>query len=457
MTEPDFKIRLSASQVKQFESCERQWFYERVKRIEVKKSYAQGLGTEVHELAERWLLEAKVPPDTKAGQILRAGLSYLPAPKTPNMEIEQRFEFDVRPDISVVGFMDVRVRGVGVWDLKTSGDIDRYSLTAPQLLEDIQAQLYAYVEGGEDQRAVPVSWVYFATKGASRAKAVPNVMPFDKALEGVDRVLRAGDKIIPLKLAPETDAADVPGNFKHCDSYGGCPHRAYCPIRATTFADMFGTSFSSNETLGDTMGLKDKLKAALASTTEAVEAPAAVDKTTVTSVASEVLSAPPAVGVNAPDAQLSPDDEPEVAAPTTTEPPKRKRRTKAEMEAAKASQMIDYDQAPAEFVPSAVQTNPPAGGTIVYVDCYPIKSLIAVLPADILIAKAAAALKAKHGLEDYRLADYGKGAPLLLLEFGKLYDTLPKPVSLTVNSRTPEGAVVLSFLTDRADEVVKGV
>jgi hypothetical protein len=96
-------------------------------------------------------------------------------------------------------------------------------------------------------------------------------------------------------------------------------------------------------------------------------------------------------------------------------------------------------------------------GLSVYIDALPVKNAAPMLPADTLIKKASDHLKQKHGIDDYRLVDFGKGTPLLVLEFSRLVDELPRPVALTVSSRTPEGSAVLSSLVDRADIVIKGV
>jgi hypothetical protein len=436
----ELKLRLSASQIKQWESCPRQYFYERVKGLRKPPSKGQKLGTEVHEHAEDWLTSGLVPPTTKAGQILKSALALLPPPKSLGMEVEKKFEFDT-DGFGLLGFIDIYTPG-RVYDLKTTRDF-QYQLSARDLMDDIQAQLYAYVwqqTTEQPARDVPMTWVYMLTEGRPAARVTTIDMPAENGLVAIDRAKKAATGIKPIKWAPDTDPSDVEGNYRHCDAYGGCPHRSYCPVKTSvSFADFFMG--------GDEMGLKDKLKASLGKQ-EATpnEALPPVEPNTVTFTA-EYPVFPPAVrtegpitliydpsAVNPPDA-AAPVDE----LPTLEEKPAAKKRGRP---------------AKAEVAPPEASA---ATGFTLYVDCLPVKGLSPV-SLDSLLRTAASEVAADTGLGDYRLVEYGKGTALFLLEFSKLFEnTSTSGQSFLLHSRTPEASIVLSYLIDRAAVVVRGV
>ncbi len=187
-------------------------------------------------------------------------------------------------------------------------------------------------------------------------------------------------------------------------------------------------------------------------------------------------SAPPAVGINPPDALPSPDDAPtpvqEAAPPAAT---KRTRRTKAEMDAAKASPVVAEAQQVGDLIAPHTETGmtfaeavravglmtpnelvKPATGLTLYVDCFPTKGGPAQ-SMDAMVQAAVVRAAKKAGVDDYRLVEYGKGPAFVTLAMAEIFQEVQPIGVFTINSRLPESGAVLGWLIDQASVVVKGV
>jgi hypothetical protein len=108
-----------------------------------------------------------------------------------------------------------------LYDYKSSADIERYALTADQLRDDVQANLYALdVSNTFYTPEVPARWVYFATKKARRAKAVDALIHRDHALEVLEPCA-----LLARELDTYTQPADAPCNTGACNDYNRlCEH-----------------------------------------------------------------------------------------------------------------------------------------------------------------------------------------------------------------------------------------
>lgn len=93
------------------------------------------------------------------------------------------------------------------------------------------------------------------------------------------------------------------------------------------------------------------------------------------------------------------------------------------------------------------------GGFTLYVDCMPIGAPAKL--ASSFFEKANAAIEEVHKVPDYRLVDYGKGAPLFAASV--LEQVLESGKDVILDTRTPEGAIVLEALASKASLVVRGL
>lgn len=166
--------------------------------------------------------------------------------------------------------------------------------------------------------------------------------------------------------------------------------------------------------------------------------------------------------INPPESALPPPSAPSPAA-VAEEKPKAKRGRKAKEETPAASPdpavtcSDEKAQAAADAGVKACEptAKPNEGGSTfgtLYVDCIPIGRAAKTLAS--YIEKAQEGVAKESGVADYRLVDYGKGAPLLVKY---VLEQIDGSTDLMLDTRSPEGAVLLEPLIARAAFVVRGL
>lgn len=222
----------SASQLKNADSCLRLWAWEQICGIREPSAAAAALGTDVHTVLERWLLNGVPPnPFERVGEIANAGLHLLPIPG-PELEIEREFKIKIgnhhyRGKVDV-GFVDQA--GVPwVIDHKTTSDFG-WMLTPDLLIDDVQALLYAkdaLDRYGVDQ--VHLRWVYYLTRKPHAAKVSEiriTRTEVDERWPVIDELVTQLNQI----HRTVTDPLTLTPNAKSCAKYGGCPHIQRCNL-----------------------------------------------------------------------------------------------------------------------------------------------------------------------------------------------------------------------------------
>jgi hypothetical protein len=395
-----------------------------------------------------------------------------------------------------------------VGDHKTSKNIDAYAKSIDTLQDDAQSVLYGLDAMARfDAPAADLAWIYAQTKGAKHSKPVVGRLHRAQALKVfnvIEQVATEASAILDSGAQP----LDLPPTIGMCREYGGCPFERNCNLSPSQKA----RSRMSNSVI-------DSLRARVQGTPAPVQEAAASNAVGQVDTKPEeklVLSdrdvpAPteipktflgPSVGVNPPEGTLP--TPPAAVAPPEEPKEKRKRRTKAEMAAdeaaaeqrivekegggpglptrdpvgadahAHASHIGKMDSSSPERTPRPV-TNPPrkegedlspqqcdgqaaadAGvakcGFTLYVDCIPIGR--PARQAAGLFAKAHEKFFEKEGVADYRLVDYGKGAPAFIAYVDEQVDG---SFDLALDTRTPEGTLVLETLAAKASFVVRGL
>jgi len=219
------KKHISASQINTWRMCKRRWAYSRIRPRT--SSPATEFGTQAHEVAEDWLRDAKMPPDTLHGRCISAGLHLLPAPKT--VKVEEAMKLRVGP-VSYVGRIDFLSITPGVvalvGDHKTTSNLS-YAKTPEELAADPQAIIYSMwaVETFDVETAV-CYWVYYS-KRAPEAKAVSLTTP-RKTVEKRFKALHASDSL-PILQAQGQDPKTLPRNVRSCYAFNRrCPYYEEC-------------------------------------------------------------------------------------------------------------------------------------------------------------------------------------------------------------------------------------
>lgn len=239
----------SPSQQTLFDDCQRKWAFRYLLGIKQPQTPSQALGTEVdNEQLQPYLRDGR-PFDFSrvSGYIAAAGLAYLPPPKTHGLEVQKHF---LMPSptwrngehigFGYQGYMDLWLPDSGVvpdmpggapfvGDFKTIKAL-KWAKSKEQLLKDNQAMLYAtsalYVTGA---KAVDLSWMYFQTEGARKAKRTYLRVVSDQVAEAFSEI---NERAIDMQRirAERPNPLDLPPSPDQCEAFGGCPHRDTCNL-----------------------------------------------------------------------------------------------------------------------------------------------------------------------------------------------------------------------------------
>lgn len=510
----------SPTGISSFLECQRKWAWRKIAKIETASGAGADLGGRSHKIWERYLATGERPnfvADKEAAAVASLTLHLLPEPKTPGMFLEQHFRFkSARTGFVYHGFKDVSLRpGVPVaplgfdgsapivLDHKTSKNIAEYAKTKDDLQDnDPQSILYgldAMARYASD--VADLGWVYAQTKGAKRAQPTTTRLHAKHALkifDVIEDVAAEASSVLDRGLQP----LDLPPNVSACRAFGGCPYLHLCNLSPSQKA----RSRMSNSVIAN-------LRARVQGTASPVPTPSIMgcsdkDVPAPTEIPAVFLSEPPSatVAINPPESALPP---PAMTQAASAEEPKekRKRRTKAEMAAdaaakdplgadahahtgsatplepadqaladdaskdstpgtpdpaldAKAQSVADAAVAkcetpivvrPGTVIGQHVDTKETQGFTL-YVDCIPIGK--PAKAAARLIEKAQDRIHKELGVADYRLIDFGKGVPPFIAFVDEQVDGT---FDLALDTRTPEGAVLLETLMAKAAFVVRGL
>lgn len=274
---------VSPSQFNTFSDCKRQWWFQSVLGLSTPQRPSAALGEAVHAQLEAYIDSGKLPDDTEAGRIARAGLSLLPAPGTSWTEVSMsdkkrgdrtKETLSGVPEMYLAGvkvngyidLLDLTGSRPLVIDHKTTSNL-KYAKTAEDLKEDPQMVLYgtfalAVAESqGFVTDSVDAGHVVYLTKGAPFAQKT--VVTLDrkhlsterKKLEGVVEEMKGYAKV----RSPDA----VPGEPTSCSKYGGCHFKDKCAALGVlstypTFAERFRAEQPTTE---NTMSNIDPLAA----------------------------------------------------------------------------------------------------------------------------------------------------------------------------------------------------
>ncbi|MCY1042113.1 PD-(D/E)XK nuclease family protein [Corallococcus sp. bb12-1] len=333
---------LSVSQLRRFALCERAWFFAKVLRLPERPLKARDLGTAVHAQLEYYLRTGQ----DVLGPFAAAGKLFLPAPG-PDLLVEEHFGQPsplFADGVPLAGYIDLvnprrLAEGVlRVTDHKTTKSIASYAATPEQLASaehdaGIQMVGYGYwavlaAERFPGLKTLELEHLYFQTHGARLARSVVATVSVERVrdewhthVEPIARRMR--------DVARAASPSQVKPTWSACQKYGGCSFQAQC--------------LNSQSQGSKPMALMDRiLKPQTPPTTHTASAPA------------EAPTTPPAPAQAAPALELAavlPPDAPKsdpvlasIPAPeqpaqaASDEAPRRKRRTKAEMEAARSAE-----------------------------------------------------------------------------------------------------------------------
>lgn len=228
-------IRVSVSQIRKFKRCQRAWWYE-YGPLGLKspaKPSAQ-LGTQVHDILEKYLLEGTEPPATKAGRIASCGLDKLPDPA--GLEIERSITLPLNDDAKILCRIDMLgTDRAYIGDHKTTSDF-KWAKTRAELDTDVQLLTYAYAAYHETKPAtVDAELIYYRTRGLPVSMSVKTMLDWESIEKNWFEMGEIARDMSPKKQCP-TGESTTP-NPKACGDYGGCFHADRCPFSPKNFVN----------------------------------------------------------------------------------------------------------------------------------------------------------------------------------------------------------------------------
>lgn len=246
-------MKLSASQVQKFKSCERAYAYEYVEGKRPAPTVKQQFGKDVHSILERWLRDGIAPPDTPEGRVAQQGIrsNWLPTP-SDNLLIEKEFLIPWFPelDVHMYGFIDCldpQPEALLVVDHKSTSSLN-WAKTPEELETDPQALIYALWAALEYKvPEVRARWVYYSASNPKQGPrrptgALPVEVLFKVSAESyIDKIrdlICTTRKMVDIRLNKKEGKSCKP-NPNSCKNYGGCPHRTYCDLDMDSLLDIY--------------------------------------------------------------------------------------------------------------------------------------------------------------------------------------------------------------------------
>lgn len=392
---------LSVSQAESFDpsqygGCNRRWYFERVEGHKQEESDSKTDGTMGHALLATYLRTGQGPVGrVRMGKAVRAAIAKgeLPAPGS-DLQVEQRFDGQPQYDASGAhvpldtaktlwlggvpwdGYIDLRFRRSDVpviLDHKFTSDIEGKLTAVPSLLGTIQLPVYCMdsLRVWPDAKRFIIAHHYVSRSG-EQSLLRREIVTLDQVLEREEQITGLVREIDLVRTARNQN--DVRFNREACTAFGGCPHQSRCSafkekVDMMTPEDyaLFGLEAPAAASPAQTeeadlfgpVGVvpPDAPKNDPTLTKDAAPNPAALTQALASYTANAPRKAPAQKGdpiAGLPPASLAVETVPGVTVtpgPNETiedvkaEAPKRTRRTKAEMEAARAGDAAGHARA----------------------------------------------------------------------------------------------------------------
>lgn len=308
--------RVSPSQIRLYLECPRKWYYQYVVGIKSPTTDAHRLGTRVHALLERWLLEGTAPNGEHA-HLAQAVIDSGTITRGEHIiGVEKRTSPPIGfgdTGITLNGIVDVVERredgGLRITDFKTTSSF-KWLKTEEQLRSDVQAICYSRwaslaFSGLNPENNLTFRLIY-VNKKTAQVREVRVDLTLAELHAGYGRLTEHVADMRDLALQDITQARP---DRSACSNYGGCHVLGTC--KHVPFGDTNTGPFSGRITGEDTMA-KKTLAELLAAKKARLSAPA---EATPPAVAPKP-AAPPAPTAASVKPEFTPEFTPEGATAT---------------------------------------------------------------------------------------------------------------------------------------------
>lgn len=215
--------------------CKRKWAGVYIHGWRGPEGKGAALGTAVHNHKEKYLRDGTPIDQTDvAGEIASEGLHLLPAPKSPNLFVEEEFAFQA-PGAWFTGKKDYVVRDhrVIIGDHKTTGD-KRWIKTEEEILLHPQGIIYPTDEFRRDDTLLNIElhWTYHTTRKPYRAYPIWQTVGRNQ-IEDLffGHVLPEAQQIeLTRSVEDPPHMLEFPPSPSACDAFGGCHLQNVCNL-----------------------------------------------------------------------------------------------------------------------------------------------------------------------------------------------------------------------------------
>lgn len=226
------EFHVSPSQLDKFLHCQRSWGARYIAGLpEPPNQYAER-GTAVHKVCEDWILSAK-PPDltTLYGRIAYPAIKCIPAPRTNGLLPERKVDWTA-DGVAWNFIKDLEFPGLDthIWDYKTTSNL-MYQKTPDLLVNSDPAGIVYAAHAFELHRAksVTLEWLYLTASPPHRCLPVIARPAKQHCLERFAWLNSVAKTMIEHRKAG-TNWLDLEPGPSYCNAFGGCPHRAACNL-----------------------------------------------------------------------------------------------------------------------------------------------------------------------------------------------------------------------------------
>lgn len=343
----------SATQINDFNRCQRYWHFRAVDRIVVSKTPAQQRGIDIHEDKEHYLRAGEIR-ESQYRRYIEWLAEIYPKPGSEQMLIEEKFVLDTPFGIPFILYMDLGLPDRDpplITDLKTTSDF-RYAKTKSELKGDTQMASYsrAFFELAPSLQEVGIGHVYLKVekkvpKRPRKSRVLPVFTTIDRHEAQLvwERDMGVCGQMIEAATVAAGDGLALPPNTNSCSMFGGCPYQKKCGISILETSNLFKKKGTNQK-----MGFMNRIKESTGKTpapSNGQTAPAAPAAAPPTSAAEAKAKAKGILPEDAPPQETS--DE-EAAAILEEAEKKAKKKTTRKRKSTKRGLTIYIDCAPAK-------------------------------------------------------------------------------------------------------------
>ena len=239
-------MRISPSQVNNYESCPRKWYFQSVCKVYPPTSDALKFGTEFHEAVEAYIKSGEIQTQNenitlmlqnavKTLEPIRerflAGETHIEETITGNVLDKYGITYLGKPDLVIRSKSPEGLKEITVLDHKTS-KAEQWLKTEEQLSNDTQCNFYMHHFLKENPDRLFIGHVQYLKEGTRGCKITATAISMESHVRVWHEIEDACAKMAALEKSYKDDykalISNVPMCQQACGAFGGCPFKPVC-------------------------------------------------------------------------------------------------------------------------------------------------------------------------------------------------------------------------------------